>query len=419
MGRFTFVHAADLHLDTPFEGVGRVLPAIADVLRDASLRAWERLVDLVLARDAAFLVLAGDLYDGAERGIRAQLQLRRGFERLAERGVPVFVVYGNHDPLVGWSAVSSWPPGVHVFGSAAVESAPAMRGGKLLAMVHGRSFARSDCSENLALDFRRGREAALHVGLLHANAGNQPGHAVYAPCTLEDLDRAAMDYWALGHVHRRTYLRQGPGWVVYPGNTQSRRRAAGESGAKGAVVVQAEDDRVVGVEFAALDSVRFVDVEADVSHFSDVSALRALLAGRAEELQQVHRGCALLLTAVLSGRRAPSLGLSRPDESEEVLDDLRRGAGGHTPFVWWSAIEDMTAPEVDPAPLVERDDLIGAVLRHAEDLIGDAPRRARFLDQCCEPLLQRWIAELDPADAEAIVQEGRDLVFELLRRSER
>lgn len=417
MSRFTFVHAADLHLDTPFEDVGRVTEPIAASLRDASLHAWERLVDLVLQRDAAFLLLAGDLYDGTERGIRAQLRLRRGLERLAERGVQVFVVYGNHDPLSGWSAVSSWPTGVTLFGSSAVASVPALRAGRLLAMVHGVSYARTDCGENLALRFRRGPEPGLHVGLLHANAGGQPGHAPYAPCTLGDLRAGAMDYWALGHVHRRAYLSEGAPWVVYPGNLQSRRRAPGELGPKGAVVVEAEADRVLGVEFVGLDSVRFLDVEVDVSKSADLAALRGLLAARAEELQQAHSGCGLLLTAVLSGRRAASLPASRPEWSEELLDDLRRAEAGRAPFVWWTAIEDLSSPEVDPAPLLQRDDLIGAVLRYARDLAEDPVRRARFLDQRCDPLVRKWAAELDPTELEAVLHEGRDLAFELLRRA--
>lgn len=110
MGTFRFVHAADLHLDTPFEGIGRVAPQIAEALRDASLNAWDALVRLTIDRDAAFLLLAGDIYDGAERGVRAQLRFVRGLERLAEHRIQTFIVHGNHDPLDGWSAIRKWPP---------------------------------------------------------------------------------------------------------------------------------------------------------------------------------------------------------------------------------------------------------------------------------------------------------------------
>ena len=59
MSGFRFVHAADLHLDTPFEGLARTSPEVAAALRDASLDAFDALVELTLREDAAFLVIAG------------------------------------------------------------------------------------------------------------------------------------------------------------------------------------------------------------------------------------------------------------------------------------------------------------------------------------------------------------------------
>src|SRR4051794_940456 len=149
MTAFRFVHAADLHLDTPFEGLGRTSPEVAAALRDASLAAFDALVDLALREQAAFLVIAGDVYDGAERGVRAQLRFLRGLERLSGAGVEVLVAHGNHDPLDGWSAIRAWPAGVHVFGCNVVESVAVEREGAVLATVHGISYARRDPGENL------------------------------------------------------------------------------------------------------------------------------------------------------------------------------------------------------------------------------------------------------------------------------
>ena len=103
--RFCFVHAADLHLDTPFRGIGQVNARLGERLRDASLDAFDDLVQLTIDRRAEFLLLAGDVYDGADRGVRAQLRFLRGMKKLAFEGIPVFVVHGNHDPLDGWSAI--------------------------------------------------------------------------------------------------------------------------------------------------------------------------------------------------------------------------------------------------------------------------------------------------------------------------
>src|SRR6478672_4357074 len=112
--KFRFVHSADLHLDTPFAAIGRVAPEIAGRLRDASLEAFDALVAMAIEREASFVVLAGDMYDESDRGVRGQLRFLRGVERLGERDIPVFVAHGNHDPLDGWSAMRRTPANLTV-----------------------------------------------------------------------------------------------------------------------------------------------------------------------------------------------------------------------------------------------------------------------------------------------------------------
>ena len=140
--RFRFLHAADLHLDTPFTGMRRVDASLVATLRDATTRAFDNLVNAALEHSVAFVVIAGDIYDGPERGVRAQLAFRNGLDRLAQAGIPSFVVHGNHDPLEdGWSAIRQWPDSVTVFGSESVATAPVERDGQTLALIHGISYA--------------------------------------------------------------------------------------------------------------------------------------------------------------------------------------------------------------------------------------------------------------------------------------
>src|SRR5260370_26041782 len=124
MPAFRFVPAADLHLDTPFATIGRVAPEIAARLRDGSLEAFDALVRMAIEREAAFVIFAGDIYDCASRGVRAQLRFLRGVERLREAGIPVFVAHGNHDPLDGWSVAPRLAVDLVVFGGAALAPRP-------------------------------------------------------------------------------------------------------------------------------------------------------------------------------------------------------------------------------------------------------------------------------------------------------
>src|SRR5262249_61378087 len=126
---FRFVHAADLHLDTAFAAIGRAAPEIAERLRDASLEAFDALVRVAIEREAGFAIFAGDIYNSADRGVRAQLRFLRGVERLGERGIPVFVAHGNHDPMDGWSAVRRRPGNLVLFSPGPVDGRTAPRGG--------------------------------------------------------------------------------------------------------------------------------------------------------------------------------------------------------------------------------------------------------------------------------------------------
>src|SRR6266404_1292511 len=286
---FRFVHAADLHLDTPFASIGRVAPEIADRLRDASLEAYDALVGMAIEREAAFVVIAGDTYDSADRGVRAQLRFLRGVERLGERGIPVFAAHGNHDPLDGWSAVRRAPDNLVVFGAEAVEAHPVARGGETLAQVYGISYGTRDVTENLALRFHRGDAPGLHIGVLHCNVGSQPDYAAYSPCSVADLTAAGMDYWALGHIHQYLRLAEGGPWIVYPGSLQAGK--SNEVGPKGAVVVDAAGGAVESVEFVELDRVRFERIEVDISGERDLHSLQKTILAQA-----VTDGRDLLLT---------------------------------------------------------------------------------------------------------------------------
>ncbi|MCA9513738.1 MAG: DNA repair exonuclease [Myxococcales bacterium] len=364
---FRFVHAADLHLDTPFRGLGAASPELAERLRDASLDALDRVVAKALDVDAAFVVFAGDLYDGVERGPRAQLRFLRALERLSRAGIPSFVAHGNHDPEGGaWTAIRAWPDGVTVFAPGEPQSVPVVKGGARLATVHGVSYGKRAERENLALRFpvRRGGDG-LHVAVLHANVDGAVEHEPYSPCSLADLTSRGMGYWALGHVHRHRVLAEGPTWVVYPGNTQGRSFGAGELGAKGAVVVDVEGGAVTRVTPFATDSARFCELEADVGALADIAELSTHLGDAASALRDAHGdGVTLLVRARLGGRGDLYHDLRRPGVVAAVLGDLRAEAPHD---VAWLALVDETRPGLDLAAIRGAHDLRADVVALWDD----------------------------------------------------
>ncbi len=420
MKPYRFIHAADLHLDTPFRGIGRVAPAVAKVLREASLDAWDHLVRLTIEREAVFLLLAGDIYDGPERGIRAQLRFRRGLEQLAERGIKVFIVHGNHDPLDGWSAIRDWPDGVTVFGSTSVESVTVERDGQPLAIVHGISYAKPDTTDNLTLRFSRGSGEGLQIGLLHCNVGDDGEHASYSPCTIDDLRGAGMDYWALGHVHRSKVLSSADPLIVYAGCLQGRSTHPAERGPKGALVLEADDVGVQTIHFEPLDRVRFLDLEVDVTTVDDIPGLHRELVRRGAETRAKHEGRGLVMRVILRGRSEVHRDLLRPGSAQGLLNELRREADGDLPFVWWSGIQDHSGLAHDLEAIRARGDFSAELLRMADVLKQDEDRRSEWLYDELEPLrrgsLQRW---LDPSADDEItsIERAERLALDVLEEA--
>lgn len=387
MASFRFVHAADLHLDTPFDGLSRLGAEVPEVLRDASLQAWDNLVALTLERQADFLVLAGDIYDGPQRGLRAQLRFLHGLRRLSEAGVQVFMVHGNHDPLEeGWSAVRDWPAGVTRFGPDEVAGVPVERDGRRLATVYGISYRTRETWENLALRFPARTEPGFAVGVLHCNLGGQRDHAAYSPCQLADLQASDIDYWALGHIHRREVVSGERPCVVYPGSLQGRSPKPSETGAKGAVVVEVADDRVQDLSFVPLDVVRFDSRELDIGGAADLAALRDALSGLAEDAADAADGRRVILRAVLTGRGGVHRELRRDaGVLEQLLRDLQEGQGANS-RVWWDKLSDRSGAPLDRDAIRQRrGEFSSELLAYAERLAADPEGLAAVLDAHVRP----------------------------------
>ena len=417
MTRFCYIHAADLHLDTPFEGFKKTAPELHEALLDASLNAWDALVDLALEREAAFLLLAGDIYDGADRGLRAQLRFRRGVAKLCNAGTQVFAVHGNHDPVEeGWSAIRDWPEGFTVFSTSEVSSVGVEHDGERIATIYGQSYARRDTTENLSLGFRCGAEAGLHIAMLHCNVGGASGHENYSPCSVEDLCNADMDYWALGHVHQHAIVREGDPWIVYPGNLQGRSPQPGERGAKGAVVVEVDAGRVVSATHTPLDSVRFVHPSVDVSGCGDLGALEELLASVARSQQAEIGARALMLRVNLRGAdERLAADLARSETMPELVTALRERFEGLSPFMWWESIRaETSAQRVD----IQVDDFAASLEEVFTSVIDDAAEASALIDSSLDKLPSRRkgveFPPLDVADHEGLLRAGREIALERL-----
>ena len=278
---FTFIHAADIHLDSPLTGLASKSEEFSRLVRGATRRAFSNVVDLAIAEQAAFVVIAGDLYDGAWKDQGTGQFAIAQLARLSRAGIRAFIVFGNHDAESRVSRHLTPPPGVHKLDNRKCET---MLLEELGVAIHGRSYKEAATTEDIASSYCPPKAGFLNIALLHTALDGHPGHAPYAPCTLGELHALGHDYWALGHVHERSIRSEHP-FVVYPGNTQGRH--VRETGAKGAMLVRVREGAIAEVEPRACDDVRWARGEIDAGLARDMPEL---LQGAGEAMRDAIRG---------------------------------------------------------------------------------------------------------------------------------
>ncbi|HKO51204.1 MAG TPA: DNA repair exonuclease [Polyangiaceae bacterium] len=350
-----FVHAADLHLDSPLAGLSKYEGAPVEQIRGATRRALENLVKLCVSEQVQLLLIAGDLYDGDWRDYSTGLFFAKQMATLRAANVRVVWIRGNHDAASKLTAHLNLPDNVRELShkkpdSFAIED--------LGVAVHGQGFDTREVTTDLSLRYPEPRRGLFNIGLLHTALEGRAGHAPYAPCRLSALIDRGYDYFALGHVHTRELLCERP-WIVFPGNLQGRH--ARETGPKGASLVTVEGEQVRSVEHRALDAVRWHLAEAEVSSERSLDGV----------LERVRSSLSAAVAASdgrLSAVRVRIHGASAAHEQlaarfERVTEEVRALTLDLSAEAWLEKVEIATRPVSQRVELREREDAIGELLR--------------------------------------------------------
>lgn len=290
-----FLHAADIHLDSPLKGLEVHEDAPIDAIRGATRRAFDNLIGLAVAEKVDFVLIAGDLYDGDWKDYNTGLFFAGRMGRLQRAGIRVFIVSGNHDAASQITRVMPLPANVTLFSSRKPYS---VQLDDLGVIIHGQSYASRAVTENLAAQYPHRTANAFNIGMLHTSLTGREGHADYAPCTVDELQAKGYDYWALGHVHKREEVARDP-WIVFPGNIQGRHIR--ETGVKGATLVTVEDGRIVEVEERELDVLRWAVCHVDLSECETQDSVYEQVQAAMEKEQGLAAGKTLALRLRLEG----------------------------------------------------------------------------------------------------------------------
>ncbi|RAI04552.1 DNA repair exonuclease [Acuticoccus sediminis] len=402
MTTFRFLHAADLHLGSPFRGLAVRDEAVAGRFAQATRTALTRLIDEALAAEVAFAVIAGDVYDGAWKDNSVGLFFNREISRLARAGIPSYVLRGNHDADSVVTQTIALPEAVHAFET---RKASTFVLPDLAVALHGQGFASRAAEENLVRAYPAPVAGHFNIGVLHTSLTGHAAHATYAPCTVEDLRSRGYDYWALGHVHDFAVMAEDP-MVVFPGNLQGR--SVRETGAKGAVIVTVEDGRVAGFERVIVDDARWALAEVDISDCADLPAALRLVEERIAEEAADLGDRTMALRVRLTGRTGLRSAILAA--KGQLSDDIQAAAHRINADVWLEQVKlDLTAPETAP---VDFGFDLAAALR---DLSADPEMRARaeaIIGEIATRLPSGRAADEAPLgeDTDALIAEAVELV---------
>ncbi|HQP88033.1 MAG TPA: DNA repair exonuclease [Thermoanaerobaculia bacterium] len=418
---FRFLHAADIHLDSPLVGLDRYESAPVDAARGATRRAFENLVRLAIEEEVAFVVLAGDLYDGDWKDYRTGLFFVDQTARLREAGIQVFVVAGNHDAASQLTKNLRPPDNVHFFSTKKPET-------RLVeafdVAIHGQGFSSRAVTEDLAAGYPIAEPGLFHIGMLHTSLEGREGHVTYAPTSARVLAQKGYQYWALGHVHKREVVAKDP-WIVFPGNLQGRH--AREVGAKGCSLVTVEHGAVVGVEERSVDVFRWAVCRVDVDGLATtVDVLDHI--SRALTAEGDHAdGRAVATRVELTGSAACYEEISaNPDHWVQEIRALATGVSSAD--VWVEKVRLAMSRPIDLAALAAREDAIGSFLRELA-AVADSPEEIAALREALGEIRSVLPADLlsgdDAVDPHApelltrLVAEARDLLLARIGREEK
>lgn len=325
-----FLHAADLHLDSPFAALP---PRQAAQQRQEQRRLLTLMSELCRQNHCQLMLLSGDLFDG-QWVYRDTIDALRS--ALSDCGAEVFISPGNHDALTSTSPyfTEAWPDNVHIFTSAKPE---AIYLDALGCAVYGAAFTTPTMAPMLR-NFHVPQEGINYVNLMVLHGDAQLPSSPYNSITKDDIAESGLNYLALGHIHQASSLcRAGQTHYAWPGCPMGR--GFDETGKKG-ILLGELDKNTVHVQFYPLDLRQYEILQVEAG----VDPLKSILAALPENTQaNIYR---ILLTGESDGVDLSSLysqleerffALQLRDQTEPPLDlwirsgeDTLQGLSLHT-----------------------------------------------------------------------------------------
>lgn len=372
MSHFKFIHAADLHIESPYKGVKSLNKKLGETLVQRGFEAYDQLIETCINEAVDFLLIAGDSFDSESGSLGAQYRFFSGLEKLQKHGINVYIICGNHDPLNRWAKNFQLPDNVFRFNANAVQQEVFSKDGKALASIYGVSYGEKEEFNGLAEHFKRTDQNSFAIGMLHGMLSGKEGHTPYCPFTLDQLRASGMDYWALGHIHKREIIHKKNPIAVYSGNIQGRH--FNETGEKGCYLIEVERGSVTEQKFIQLSNIIFERSELDINDIENMDVLFAEIDALKERLLAKNQSYMLRIT--LTGNTNLYSELTDQQSVGELLKSINAQNNYDRDFVYIDRLINQTQPIIDLEARKKASDFLADLIQRFDQYERDPKQLA-------------------------------------------
>lgn len=366
---FSFLHIADIHLGRPFSGLSKYScdEKVKSLYKKGVEKAFNKFINFAIDKKVEFILVAGDTFDSSEQDFDSKLVLKSGLIKLQNAGIKVFLICGNHDPLISYNKATfnfDENSDIKIVGlnsdiqvSFQVED---------YAKIHAISFENNEFRQNpveLLPQLQVEDKKLFNIGLVHCDL-NAEKSSVYAPCSVGDLKALNYNYWALGHIHLPNSFDEN---IFYTGTLQGRNTK--ETGPHGFRYIQVENNKIVSNEFIFADVIRYEDIDVDLSETFDITTVYSKIVEEIENKIEVNDIELSLVRITLTGN------IKYLDEindgfyssiSERIKDEFNQK-------IYVSTFYNNLIAKVDEINLKEDDGIVGEiykVLQQDENIVS-------------------------------------------------
>ncbi|WP_066367967.1 metallophosphoesterase family protein [Neobacillus fumarioli] len=403
MKQISFIHAADLHLDSPMAGLKHLPAELFNRTKESTFTSLQKLTQTAIRLQVDFVIIAGDIFDGEDRSLKAQSRFRKEMLKLEAEGIPVYVVHGNHDHLNGSWVHLDMPKNVYVFPSEVETMKLTTKSGEIV-HLYGFSYPVRHVVDRKITEYKKQEGADFHIGILHGNESSGTEHENYAPFTIKELEEKNFDYWALGHIHKRMILSETPP-IIYPGNIQGRNKK--ETGAKGFYHVILSDVETK-MEFCEASDIIWEEVHIDASSAHHFHEILKLCQAAIQQFRKENQGT--FLTIYLNNVQIEDA-LERRSLDHSLLELLQENEKDEESFVWVVELITVQKQQIDKEQLKKEANFyteLFSIIEHYE-------HKDRALAPVYEhPLGRKYVSPLAETEQRELIQQAEKLLIELL-----